>query len=197
MLSLYEKEAEKYKQTWDIPSYHDYSHGENYADLFMEITGAQPGDTVIDLGCGTGRGGQELEAKGLRPTYLDLENYNDNHPFLEQSLWERIPQRNPRYNFGLCCDVMEHLPPEYTMLAIRNMLDACEGLFLSICFQDESFGAIIGETLHLTVMPFTWWRDHLSEMGNLVEARDFSPPTERSESGKKISTLKVGVFYVK
>lgn len=189
MQSLVEKEAQKYKKTWDIPSYHDYSHGENYADLFMEITGAEKGETVIDLGCGTGRGGQALKAKGLRPFYLDLENYNDNHPFIKQSLWERIPQRNPRYNYGLCCDVMEHLPPEYTMLAIRNMLDACDGLFLSICFQDETFGYMVGESLHLTVMPFTWWRDHLKEMGNLVEARDFSPPGERN--------LKVGVFYVK
>jgi hypothetical protein len=68
------------------------------------------------------------------------------------------------------------------------MLDACNGLFLSICFQDEAFSEIVGEPLHLTVMPFVWWRDHLAMMGNLVEARDFSPHPENK--------LKVGVFYL-
>jgi SAM-dependent methyltransferase len=184
--SLVEVETEKYEKTWSIPDYHRYSHGEHYSEMFMEITGAKPGESVIDLGCGTGRGGQALEEQGLIPTYLDLKNYNNLEPFIDQPLWEPI---EGHWDYGLCCDVMEHLPPEYTMLAIKNMLDACEGLFLSVCFQDEAFGALVGEPLHLTVMPFVWWRDNLREMGNLIEARDLSPPSKERQ-------LKVGVFYV-
>ena len=185
-MSLHEHEAEKYEKTWSIPEYHDFSHGEFHADLFMEITGASKGETVIDLGCGTGRGGKALKKRGLKPAYLDLANYNKNRPFIEQPLWMPI---DGKWDYGLCCDVMEHLPQEYTMLAIHNMLEACDGLFLSICFDDEGFGQIVGEPLHLTVKPFTWWRDCLREIGTLEEARDFSPSSRQRD-------LAVGIFYL-
>ena len=185
-MRLVDSEALKYEQTWSIPDYHAYSHGENHAGLFMEMTGAKNGASVIDLGAGTGRGGKILEDKGLVPTYLDLANYNDLDPFIAQPLWEPI---KGAWDYGLCCDVLEHLPPEYTMLAIRNILDACGSVFFSVCFQDEAFSEIVGEPLHLTIMPFVWWRDHFREMGNLIEARDFSPSPTPNQ-------LKVGVFYV-
>ena len=34
------------------------------------------------------------------------------------------------------------------------------------------FGKEIGEPLHVTVMPFTWWRDRLGEVGEVLDARD-------------------------
>ena len=187
-MNIAESERIKYEKTWSIPQYHNFSHGENHADLFMEMTGAKPGESVIDLGCGTGRGGKALEKKGLVPTYLDLANYNDMDPFIKQPLWEPIGSRYHEFDYGLCCDVMEHLPIEYTMLAIRNMLHACGSVFFSICFQDEAFGDIVGEPLHLTVRPFVWWRDHLEMMGTVIDARDFSPSPDNA--------LKVGVFHV-
>ena len=185
-MNLHEHEAGKYADVWQIPSYHNFSHGEFHADLFMEITGASPGETVIDLGCGTGRGGKALKKHGLKPTYLDLVKVGNLKPFRKQPLWKPIIGL---WDYGICCDVMEHLPAEFTMLAIHNMLEACGGLFLSICFQDESFGELVGEPLHLTVRPFTWWRDNLREVGTLEEARDFSPPDRKDQ-------LKVGIFYL-
>lgn len=186
-MGLAEHEAAKYGQVWGIPDYHAYSHGEAWADsdLFAEVTGCKPGESVIDLGCGTGRGGKLLAEKcGLVPTFLDLVKVGDLAPFIEQPLWRPIPGE---WDHGLCCDVLEHLPPEFTMLAVANMLAACRrGVFLSICFQDEAFSEMVGEPLHLTVMPFTWWRDRLRTLGEVVEARDMSPNNR----------LQVGVFYV-
>ena len=179
------QEAGKYAEVWGIPDYHAYSHGEAWAPLFAEVTGCKAGESVIDLGCGTGRGGRALAADhGVEVTYLDLVKVGELTPFIEQPLWRPIPGV---WDYGLCCDVMEHLPPEYTMLAVHNMLEACRrGLFLSICFEDESFGQIVGEPLHLTVMPFSWWRDRLRALGEVLEARDMSPNNR----------LKTGVFYV-
>jgi len=186
-MNILEHETDKYDQVWSIPQYHEHSHGEGWADLFADVTECKPGETVIDLGCGTGRGGKELEEKyGLLPTYLDLVNVDDLEPFIQQPLWKPLPRRNPSWNYGLCCDVMEHLPVEFTMLAAHNMLQACGGVFFSICFQDEAFQEMVGQPLHLTVQPFQWWLDRLRAVGTVIEARDLSPNNR----------LKEGVFYV-
>lgn len=177
-------EQEKYRKAWSIPEYHDFSPGKEMADLFVEISGAKPGETVIDLGCGGGKAGLALQnSYGLKPTFLDFVRVDDLEPFIEQPLWHPIPGE---WDYGFCCDVMEHLPVEYTTLAIHNMLQVCGGVFLSVCFEDDSFGEIVGQPLHLTVQPFVWWRDRLASIGHLVEARDLSPNNR----------LRGGVFYV-
>jgi hypothetical protein len=69
-----------------------------------------------------------------------------------------------------------------TMLVIARMLRLVKkGLFLSICTVPDTNGAWVGQPLHLTVQPFTWWRDQLSELGRVVECRDL---------------LTSGVYYV-
>jgi hypothetical protein len=143
----------------------------------------EAGERVIDFGCGGGEGGKALkELYGLEPTFFDLRNYADLSPFIQGSLWHRIPRRNPTWDYGYCCDVMEHLPKQFTMLAVSNMLHACtKGVFFTISFLPDNFGKVIGEPLHLTVEIFQWWRDNLRELGEVIEARDI---------------IGEGVFYV-
>ncbi len=172
--SVLEHERAKYEQAWAIPRYSDNSPGENYAEMFEDMVYPQPGDSLIDLGCGAGAGGKMLTKRlGLNVTYLDLFRVDGvPEPFIEQALWAPLPKRNPLWKYGYCCDVMEHIPPEFSMLVIRNIMDACETAFFSIDFTKDNFGKLVGEPLHITLMPYTWWRDQLSEMGELIEARD-------------------------
>ena len=60
-----------------------------------------------------------------------------------------------------------------TMLAIARMLEAStRGVFLSIALVPDQFGILVGRPLHLTVKPFTWWRDRIRELGTVAECRD-------------------------
>ncbi len=176
-------EREKYEQVWSLPAYSENSPGERRAEMFMEITGAKAGESVLDLGCGAGRGGLALAEHGLNVAYLDFVRVGTElQPFYEQSLWNALPSRNPKWDYGYCCDVMEHIPPEFVMLVVSNALQACRAVFFSISFTPDNFGRFVGEPLHLTVKPYVWWRDRLGELGDVVEARDL---------------LGEGVFYVR
>jgi hypothetical protein len=72
-----------------------------------------------------------------------------------------------------CCDVLEHLPEQFTMLAVQRMLEVADKrVFCSICFIHEGAPPWLGRPLHLTVRPFVWWRDSLRELADLEDARD-------------------------
>jgi len=109
----------------------------------------------------------------------------DNLNFHEVNLWETIGMDSHAfdYDYAYCCDVMEHIPTEYVMLTLQNIMNTCrEGAFFYICLVPDGFGKIIGAPLHLTVKPFIWWRDKLAELGEVVDARDL---------------LTNGMYYVK
>jgi len=77
MMDILEHERGKYEQIWDLPAYSENSPGAKYVDMFMQITDAQPGDTVVDLGCGAGAGGRALAEHDLAVTYLDFVQVPD------------------------------------------------------------------------------------------------------------------------
>jgi hypothetical protein len=69
--------------------------------------------------------------------------------------------------------LLEHVDEAMTMLAIARMLEAStRGVFLSISLVPDQFGILVGRPLHLTVKPFTWWRDRIRELGTIAECRD-------------------------
>lgn len=180
-MTVLSHEQEKYTRAWDIPEYRRVSPGVMWADLFGSIASPESGETALDLGCGAGAGGRALAEKfSLQVTYLDFVKAEGvPEPFIQQPLWQRIDispagHRSPWHDYGYCCDVMEHLPTEFTMLAVSRMLECCIKVFFSISFQADHFGKFVGEPLHLTVKPYTWWRDRLGEIGTVLEARDFN-----------------------
>jgi len=140
--------------------------------------------TVLDAGCGAGKGALALAAEGYDVALTDqtdvgLLDEARRFPFAEACLWSPQFRSQMPYRFGgafdyvYCCDVLEHVPIEFTMLAIANLLSITRrGLFLHISTVPDVFGVRVGERLHKTVESFTWWRDRLRELGSVEDARD-------------------------
>jgi SAM-dependent methyltransferase len=141
------------------------------------------GETILDAGCGSGKGALALQAAGFTLRLCDLTADGlvpeaQSIPFDTVCLWHDLSLQlryveGGAFDWVYCCDVLEHIDEALTMLVIARLLAVTRrGLFLSIATVPDAHGVWIGETLHHTVKPFIWWRDHLREVCELVEARD-------------------------
>lgn len=188
MISIAERERQTYDAIWQgVPSYREHSPGLANVDRFLEMTGATSG-SVLDAGCGAGVAGTALAERGFAVTLCDQTNsgVSADHslPFVEACLWHDLSpvaylgsvargDTATRFDYVYCCDVLEHVPTEYTMLVLSRLMSVAErGMFLTISLVPDAFGVWVGQRLHQTVKPFTWWRDRLADLGRVVEARD-------------------------
>ncbi len=178
-------ERETYEEMWQsVPSYSAVTVEEPTIKLFTDMTGAKSG-SVLDAGCGTGKGGVILKSKGFDVMLLDftdtglIEDAKD-LPFRNECLWDDLRPRLPKggnvrgsYDWVFCTDVLEHIPTEYTMLVIHRLMETAKiGVFLTISLIPDNQGVWMGKALHQTVQPFVWWRDRLRSIGHVKECRD-------------------------
>lgn len=191
MTSIQQRETDTYAELWgSVSAYRRNSPGEQFAGVFHGIVN-DAGATVLDAGCGEGRGMVGLAKLGYRVAGLDITDAGLSaeakaHPFLRETIWNDLRPAVYLLHVGhpevfaadgvdyiYCCDVLEHLPTQFTMLAVDQLLRvAKKGVFLSIFFIQDGYGPWVGRHLHLTVQPFVWWRDALREIGSVVDARD-------------------------
>ena len=170
------QERNKYAEIWSIDQYRKaHSPGLQNVDRFMEIVAPQPGQSLYDVGCGSGSAGLKFAENGLRVTYVDitpagLEPQVPMDHFIEAPLWGLWAQE--QHNYAFCCDVMEHIPTEYVMLTLDNILQSCELAWFQICHLPDEYGKLIGEPLHLTVRPHNWWLVRLATLSEVIDARD-------------------------
>jgi SAM-dependent methyltransferase len=175
-MSLLETERATYAEMWaSVPAYSVHAPGEQYLPIFQQF--AKLGSTVLDAGTGSGKGAVALSAAGYHVVTCDMTDAGlvaeaKALRFESACLWGDLWRLGP-FGWVYCTDVLEHIPPQFTMLAIHQMLKvAREGLFLTVSLVPDSFGVWAGKSLHQSVFPFTWWKEALAEVGDVIEARD-------------------------
>jgi SAM-dependent methyltransferase len=179
-------EQEKYERMWQEPVYRKVAPGQLCAMEFLRQARPAEGSTVIDFGCGTGRGAAALAALGhLRVHMLDFAANCLDPAIAEHTL--RLPltpecsvnpemmalvfqqhdltQPSPvQAEYGFCTDVMEHIPPEDVNKVLTTVLMAARHVFFQISTVDDVCGALIGQPLHLSVHPYDWWLQKLQSL---------------------------------
>lgn len=174
------QEKEKYSEIWNIDEYKGAdSPGLENVKNFIKVLNPPSWASVIDLGCGSGLAGIELEKLGFDTWYLDITSMAllsdvNKDKFIESPLWKNWGNaKHFKWEYGYCCDVLEHIPTEYVMLCVSQILRRCEVAWLHISQMPDKFGPLLlGEDLHLTVRPFTWWLLRLQTLGEVTDARD-------------------------
>ncbi len=168
----------KYLKCWNDERYRKWSPGEQCVDLFLETAKPQKGETLIDWGCGTGRGGHKIWTEGLDVTLLDfavncldgkvLDDVDGKSlKFVEHDLTKPI---DLRADYGYCCDVMEHIPEEDVDRVLTTILENSLHVMFQISTVEDHFSNVIDIDghLHLTVKPYSWWLQKFADFGCIV-----------------------------
>lgn len=175
-------EAKRSAAAFEVDAYRCESAGERMVPVFLDMASRAKRDaseTVLDAGCGTGRGIEALAKAGFRVIFgCDIVDAGrtptaQQFPFTTINLWDDRAMQMEPVDWGYCCDVLEHIPEPLTMLAVRNLLSiARKGVFVTVSTGPDVHGVWVGEPLHQTVKSFTWWRKHLGAVGDMLQARD-------------------------
>jgi len=167
-------EKDLYKKVWDMPEYRKDSPGEKIYHEFLAQAKPKAGSSVIDFGCGTGRGGLNLAFFGnmdvtmvdFAPNCLDadivpmLETQKHALRFVEADLSEPL---SVKAAYGYCTDVMEHIRTHHVDKVISNCLAAAQHVFFQISTVDDKASELVGHKLHLTVRSYKWWLKKLKD----------------------------------
>jgi SAM-dependent methyltransferase len=137
----------------------------------------EPDGLILDFGCGTGRAARKMADEGHDVLLIDFaDNCRDqeaaNLPFLEWDLTKPCPARGVA---GFCTDVMEHIPDADVALVIDNIMEAGRKVYFQINTVPDSFGAMLGTTLHLSVHDHAWWHDLFLELGYIIRWQEQGP----------------------
>lgn len=155
---MIEHERDKYTRMWARPEYHRWSPGAESVAEFVAMIGNR--GSVTDFGCGDGKALDLLIASGFEAMGVDLVTLRSD--VVNACLWD-LPTSLPVVEYGFCADVMEHIPTEKVDAVLRNIAGKVTGAaYFRISTAPDGMGALIGETLHLTVRPADWWRQHIA-----------------------------------
>lgn len=179
-------EADKYRRLWDMPVYRDTSPGEHALPRILAQLPLTASSHVIDFGCGTGRAAAALMTHiGCRVTMLDFADncldpavreamaaHPDRLEFRVADLEQPIPVTAA---FGICTDVMEHIPTERVPQVLSRILQAANRVWFQISLTPDHLGTLIDAPLHLTVQPYAWWMQTFASLDCTIHYASAGP----------------------
>lgn len=168
-------EREKYEKMWTMPQYRAWSPAASTLDQAIEALSLTKPTEIIDLGTGTGRAAARLRGMGHRVLGFDIAHNCLDEPtedFMVGCLWD-MP-RELEFPYGICIDVMEHIPTQHVSEVFVNMRRVAKCVYFDISLNHDSCGRLIGETLHMTVKPARWWLEQLRAVWDEVTVLDTS-----------------------
>lgn len=159
-----EREREKYSAVWTDPAYALRSPGLRHLPDALQWMKPESGASVTDWGSGSGQAADRLHELGYDVRMVDIaaNSYKGKHslPLTVCSLWE-LPDDLQETDYGICCDVMEHLPPDRIDEVLSGIAKRTgKAVYFQIAlFHDNTFTE--NGPLHLSVFPIDWWKEKL------------------------------------
>ncbi len=174
MLHTTNSERAKYDRVWRYPEYRLACHS---LRLWKERQDLFPSgfSSALDIGCGLGLLIDEWNSAGIDAWGVDISRNCVDHSKVKYAcLWEMSWPR--RFEFGICTDVMEHIPICYVLDTLQRIAGCCDEILFKIAHEPNELD---GKVLHLTLHPAGWWVDRMNEVGQ-ADTAEFLGTQERS-----------------
>lgn len=179
MAAMRAAEADKYDRAWQVPNYRRVCWSlrlwRQHRGLFPEF------ETALDIGAGLGLWFGAMNDAGRDCWAIDLtENALDavvaeawGHKrivanMIDKRAGEFAPGAPDRFDFGLCVDVMEHIPEPMLEGVLEAIAARCDEVLFLIA-NYPSHNDETGENLHPTLHDAAWWCEALAGVGGAVE----------------------------
>lgn len=162
-------EREKYELMWKEPLYRSGNGGLQHIEEFKRIANIQPGNVVVDFGCGEGKTLRPLTDAGAQVILIDIADNCLADDALQKSFLRHDLSKplHLQADIGFCVDTMEHFPPVQIDDVFTNIFSIVNSCFFMVSTTNDKAGKLIGEMLHLTVEPYSWWKEKLSAHGEI------------------------------
>jgi SAM-dependent methyltransferase len=169
-IDIDEKERMKYSKAWAMEDrlYAKYSPGLEISNTinFLDFFKANNVKSILDAGIGSGKLCKKMIDMGFQCHGVDIvddcldEELQEikNEILTVGALWDTSLFKENMFDAVVCLDVLEHVPTDYVVKVVDNLYYwARKYIFLQIALFQDYFGKKVGEPLHLTVQPKSWW----------------------------------------
>lgn len=155
-------EIEKYRWIYGLEDHGGYgssNHGKDAHKLIVE-TGCK---SLVDVGCGHNEFAGQMRDAGIFAVGVDFACPDAD--VVADAV--DLPFTDDEFDLVTAFDVLEHIPPDQIIAALREFSRVARGYVVSIAYTDSrSFRDELG-SLHPTVRPKGWWIETLSWFGTV------------------------------